>query len=587
MNDGTADRKRMRALLRWMGRPGGPAGGMAIALPFIASLLIVAQAYALASILHRAIVEAAGIAEIGSWIALLAGILGLRALLSFAGERAATKASERIKADLRGRIFGRLIRSDLSGDAARASGAIAASLVEHVDQLDGYYSRFRPAAIQAACLPLAFGLAVIRVDFVVALLFLITAPLIPLFMALAGWGAEAAMRDQAQALTRLSGYFADRLRGIITLKLFGRAQTEVVAVSQAGEALRQRTLRVLKIAFLSSAVLEFFAALGVAGVALYVGLSYLGFLKIGAGLSLQGGLFCLLMAPEVYQPLRLLAAHYHDKKSAESAVVEIEAQTGPIDGFAEDQPPAGVEKPVGPAISVNGSSLVIRRLSIVTPDARDILRQVRMSLPAGSHAVLVGASGVGKSSLLQAIARLRTFEGEILIDRRSIRHIPENRFRQQVAILNQRPFLFPGSIADNLRLANPTASDTELVRAGEMACLFDDLSGRSLQLDTMLGDGRTGISGGQAQRLSLARIFLRDASLLLLDEPTAHLDIATEATVLDALTTFAAGRTMLIATHSPATIARFPNAYEISAGTVIPVAASRHPSLSSAEADAA
>jgi ATP-binding cassette subfamily C protein CydD len=355
-------------------------------------------------------------------------------------------------------------------------------------------------------------------------------------------------------------------------------------VQQAGDALRKRTLGVLKIAFLSSAILEFFAALGVAGVALYVGLTYLGFLHLASGLSLRSGLFCLLMAPEVYQPLRLLAAHYHDKKSAESALDEIEAQAGNL---------AMPLRPAAPPMTVSSSnmygatrclSLEIRQLSISASNSRAILKDVTLDIPAGEHAVLLGESGAGKTSLLQTIARLRAADGEIQIGGRCIAEISERDFRRRVAILNQKPFLFRGSIADNLRLANPDATNAELYRAGEMACLFRQSPERALRLDTFLGDDGSGISGGQIQRLSLARIFLRDPGVLLLDEPTAHLDPATEAAVLDALVAFAKGRTMLISTHSNAVIDRFSHGFRIAEGTILPA---RCPIPPYAEADAA
>lgn len=557
MDGKTRDTKRTRGLLREIGKPGGRLATMSIALPFAAGLLLLAQAYVLADILDRAIVHGADMAALLAQIFLLAGIFGLRAALSFGGDRASAGSAERIKLALRRKLFHGLMAGKVEDGSSKASGALAVAVIEHVDQLDGYFARFRPAMVQAACLPLAFGIAVLKVDIVIALLFLVTAPLIPLFMALAGWGAEGAMREQSQALTRLSAHFADRLRGIVTLKLLGRARTETAAVQQAGEALRRRTLIVLRIAFMSSAVLEFFAALGVAGVALYVGLTYLGFLHVTSGMSLRTGLFCLLMAPEVYQPLRLLAAHYHDKKSAESALDEIEAQVADIETAAD---PATAQFGI---ISKGCQPLLIRELNIVAPNGKAILKGASLEIPAGGHAALVGESGAGKSSLLQAVARLRAYDGDVTLGGCSLQAIPERDLRRHVAILNQRPFLFKGSIADNLWLANPDATESELLRAGDMASFFRGAAEKPLRLDTVIGDGGVGLSGGQIQRLSLARIFLRDPDLLLLDEPTAHLDSATEAAVLDALCIFAEGRTMLIATHSGAVMDRFQHVFRI------------------------
>ncbi|MDZ5448544.1 thiol reductant ABC exporter subunit CydD [Labrys sp. ZIDIC5] len=548
---------------------GSARRGLAIAaiLPLISGGLLIAQAYLLASVLHRAVVAGEDIAALGSAIFSIAALIALRLGLAALGEQAGIVAAERIKFDLRSRLAAKLSAGSLEWSASRSSGALSAAVVDQVEALDGFFARFLPASIQAAVLPLAFAAAVMPFDWVVGLLFLLTAPLIPLFMALVGWGAEAATKAQANALTRLSGHFADRLRGMTTLKLFGRAEFETRDVERASEDLRRRTLRVLRIAFLSSAVLEFFAALGVAGVALYVGLTYLGFVDLrGSSLTLQAGLFCLLMAPEVYQPLRQLASHYHDRASAKAAIAEIEMRFAglPEAGAAAEQT-AHL-----PSLS-GGLPLRVEHLTIRVPDSdRVLLDDVSLEIGAGRHLALFGESGIGKSSLLETLARLRPGEG-IRIAGFDLAEIDEASLRAGVAFISQRSRLFHGSIADNIRLGKPAASAAEIARAAAQACVLDFASKLPEGLDTPIGEGGVGLSGGEGHRVALARLFLRDPGLILLDEPTAHLDTATQARVLDALLDFAEGRTMIVATHSPAVAARLDEAWRLVGGKLLPM----------------
>jgi ATP-binding cassette subfamily C protein CydD len=553
-----------RAWLKRLGKSGGSALRIACLLPLISGGLLVGQAYLLAHILDLAITHAASIETLAPLTFGLLCLIAIRIVLNLASETAGIAASERIKTALRTELFGSLMRHRPDWKATRSSGALSAVIVDQTEALDGYFARFLPAMIQAALLPVAFAVVVMPFDWVVGLLFLVTAPLIPLFMALVGWGAEAASRQQADAMTRLSGLFADRLRGIVTLNLFGRAETETRDVFDASHDLRRRSLKVLRIAFLSSAVLEFFAALGVAGVALYVGLTYLGFVDLHVTpLGLGAGLFCLLMAPEVYQPLRLLAAHYHDKQSAKAAISEITACFGELDASPQIAVTAA-NKPQPRTTALN-----IRALTLSTPDEqRTILDHASLYLPAGTHAVILGESGIGKSSLLDAIAGLRDFTGVIEIGPHPIQTIAESDLRQQVAYISQSPTLFGGTIAENIRFADPEATDDAVRKAAAQAHVLDFTDRLPLGLDTSMGERGIGLSGGEAHRVGLARLFLRNPRLILLDEPTAHLDPDTEMHVIDALKHFATGRTMLISTHSATLAARFDHVFRIKDGKI-------------------
>ena len=320
-------RKPPREQSRWLMALAGAARLpliLAGAAPLVSGALLVVQAWLLASVLDAAIVRQAPRLELLGQILAIAALMLARACITWAGERAGADAAERIKRHVRQALFARLLRKGPDWSRRQASGEIASALVDQVEALDGFFSKYLPAMAAAALLPVAFAVLLLPVDVIAGLVLLITAPLIPLFMALVGWGAQGASRRHLRAFARLSGFFADRLRGLSTLKLYGRAEAEAASVASASDALRQRTLSVLRIAFLSSAVLEFFAALGVAGVAVYIGLSYLGFLDLRwSPFTLQAGLFCLLMAPEVYAPLRQFAAHYHDRATALAAVSQI------------------------------------------------------------------------------------------------------------------------------------------------------------------------------------------------------------------------------------------------------------------------
>ena len=557
--------------LKQQGRVGRGALGLAVMAPLVSACLTVTQAYWLAMILHRAIVDQVAASTQVPAITALGCMILARAVLAWIGEAAGIRAAEDVKQAVRRDLFAALMRRGPDWMRQRASGELASQILDQVEALDGYFARFVPAMIAAAVVPIGFAVVLMPVDLVVGLVLLLTAPLIPVFMALAGWGAESASRQHLTALARLSGLFADRIRGLVVLKLFGRAEDEVARVRAASDEFAARTLAVLRIAFLSSAVLEFFAALGVAGVALYVGLTYLDMIDLrGSALGLQAGLFCLLMAPEVYLPLRTLAAHYHDRANAKAAVANIEAAFGVL-----PEP--------GPVSSRGGEALLGRRaltvsatrLTIETPERGTILAEASFGIGAGETVALLGPSGIGKSTLIEVLARLRDHSGKVEVGGIALEAIEEGALRRQIAVLGQRPRLFHGTIASNIRLGRPHASNREVREAAQRACVLDFADRLPMGLDTPVGERGGGLSGGEAQRVALARIFLRDPGLILLDEPTAHLDAETEARVVQAILSFAWGRSLLVATHSMAVAGQMGRICVIDgAGRIVPHTAS-------------
>lgn len=553
--------------LSGLSRHGGGWLITAIAAPLLGGALLVWQAWTLAAVVGRAIEGGAPIATLGPSVGLILMILSVRAALGAIGDRAGTAAAETIKTGLRNALFAQLLaRSPREAEQAQ-SGAASSAIIDQVEALDAFFSRYLPAMVGATILPIAFGAIILPLDWLTGLLFLITAPLIPLFMALAGWGAQVATNKQARALSLLNGRFSDRLRGLVTLKLFGRAEAETDGIVAASDELRKRTLRVLRIAFLSSAVLEFFAALGVAGVALYIGLSLIEYLNLRSSpMTLELGLFLLLMAPEIYNPLRLLAAHYHDRASAKAAIGEIEAQLGAL-------PKAGSTLVDAPVIRNKGAlGVALSNLTLRTPDdARIILADSSFNVAPGDHIAILGPSGIGKSTLLEAIAGLRLYEGDIALDKLALADWPLSNLRGRVTMLGQKPRIFAGSMASNIALARPGASLAEIRRAAELAHVAGFADALPNGLDTQMGEGGLGLSGGQAQRIALARVYLRDAGLILLDEPTAHLDAGLEQDVLDELKRYARGRTLIITTHSLAVAARMDKAWRIAGEALLPM----------------
>lgn len=544
---------------------GGTSRFAAIGLPLLAGLLLPLQALLLARILSAAIVDGRPLSALALEVSLFAALLGGRALLTWLGDRSAIAAAEAAKQRLRTDLLGGILGHGPIWTSGRPSGLLASLVIEQVEAMDGYLGRYMPALAQAAVLPLAFVVVIAPFDALVAALFALTTPLIPVFMALVGWGAEAASRSQAAALGRLNGYFGDRLRGIVTLKLLGRERAEVAGMQRSSEELRQRTMKVLRIAFLSSAVLEFFAALGVAGVALYVGLGLLGLLPLRVEpMSLELGLFCLLMAPEVYQPMRTLAAHHHDRAAAKAAVEAMVTELGAPDDWA----PAPTEAPS--VVRVQSTGLDIRGLTVAAPDGRTVVRGAGLALRPGEHVALMGRSGSGKSTLLEAIAGLRDHAGEILLGSTPLMLLQSPQTRPPLALLAQRPKLFAGTIANNIALGRAGADSAAIREAAELAMVTAFSDALPLGLETVLGENGQGLSGGEAQRVALARLYLAAPDIILLDEPTSHLDAVTEAAVLARLFAFAQGRTMLIATHSPAVAALATRQLVLDDGLVAP-----------------
>lgn len=470
-------------------------------------------------------------------LALTAGIA--RGLFAMHAQRVGASLAADAKTRLRRRATAAAVSQPLAG--AHWGGEIATSIVDEVEALDGYVARFSPIRTAASLSPMIVLCAVALVSLVAALILVGT--LVPLVAALilAGTAAADRSRQQFAATARLSGLFADRLRALPLLLAFQATGREEEVLSRAANDVASRTMRVLKVAFLSTGALEFFAALSVALVAVYAGFNVLRLLPFTPPeqLDLFSAFFVLALAPEFYLPLRRLAAAYHDKQAAETAADRIVA----LERDARPSAPRPLAEP--PRVSFDEVTLRYEGSDV------DAVAAVSFSVAPGEAIALMGASGSGKSSILGALVGLvPSREGSLAIDGHALDN--GTSLAGAVAWVAQAPLIVPGTLADNIRLARPDASRAEIADAASAAGLSAVIASRPGGLDAVIDARGGGLSGGERRRIGLARALLSRAPLLLLDEPTAHLDHLAEAELIPVIARACRGRTALIATHSAA-----------------------------------
>lgn len=525
---------------------------ISVVLGVTSTALVLAQAYLLSSTLAEAILQRASATSLSGRLTGLALVVLARAGVAVAQEIAAHRGAARVKSELRIAVLARALELGPSWLSGQRASDLTLLTTRGIDALDGYLGRYLPQLILSATVPLAVLVAVLRVDVTAAVIIAVTIPLIPLSMIVLGVTTRRRASAQWRALGRLSGHFLDAVTGLPTLKVFGRAKAEVEEVGRTTEAYRIATLAQLRVAFLSSLVLELIAMLGIALVAGSVGLRVL-----HNGIGLRDALLVLLLVPEVYLPLRMVGASFHASTEGRQAAAEAFAV------LAESPAPAGrrTQLPLSHDVVVEG-------LTVSYP-GRDLPALDRLGLhaPAGRITAIVGPSGCGKSTLLAALmGYVRPAAGAMLVGGVDIADLEPELWRRQVAWLGQRPYVLPGPVGDSIRLGNPDATDSEVRVAATKAGALD-------LLNRAVFEGGAGLSAGERQRIALARMFLRDAPILLLDEPTAHLDATTEAAVIEALTLHARGRTVLLVAHRPALITAADEVIRLDAPLVLPDAA--------------
>lgn len=513
-----------------------------IALATLSAFILVVQTYFLATLLDKLIMQNVPRDElIPYFLGLIIGF-GMRAIILWVREKIGFRSGQLLRNHIRQKILDKI---HLVGPATinqKPAGSWASIMLEQVENLHNFYARFLPQQSLSAIVPVVIFIAVFPLNWAAGLILMITAPLVPLFMIIVGIAAADNSQKNMDTLSRLSAQFLDRLRGLETLRLFNRTSEQTEHIENATEDFRETTMDVLKLAFLSSAVLEFFTSISIALMAVYFGFSYLGQIEFGtynAPLTLFTGFFCLILAPEFYQPLRDLGAYYHDRAAGIGAADAI------VDFLEEDFLTVHQnEKTISleSAVEISAENLVV-----LSTQGSALTKPLNFQIPANHNVALVGQSGAGKTSLINAILGFLPYKGSLKINGQELRESNLADWRKHIAWVGQNPLLLQGTIKENLLLGNIQANDEEINQAlmHSQAKEFTD----KLGLHHEIKDGGLGISVGQAQRLAIARALLRKGDLLLLDEPTASLDAQSENLVLHALNEASQHQTTLMITH--------------------------------------
>ena len=538
-----------------------PQLNRAVGLGLFAGWLIIVQAWLLARVVSAVIIRHQHLAEVWGYLAAMLPIFALRFALMRASENVAFEAAAQVRRDLRGRLYEHLQALGPLWLTRQSSGDIANTIVTGIDALEAYYARYLPNMSLTALVPLSILVFVLPQDWVSGLVLLLTAPLIPIFMILIGKGTETLNQQQWQLLSRMSARFLDSLQGLTTLKLFGVSRHEAEVVAALTEEYRIGTMKVLRVAFLSSVALEFMSTISIAMVAVFIG-----FRLFYGEMQFFNGFFVLLLAPEFYLPLRNMGTFYHARMEAIGAAQNLlKLLDTPIPPHA--QATGGTQKlDAGQEVRIRFDAVTVRHAADLPP-ALDAVSFA--ALPRGLTA-LVGASGAGKSTALHALMALVQPEaGRILVNETPLTALDATDWLRHVAWVPQRPHVFEGTVRDNIALGQSDPPQDEVERAARAAQAHDFIAALPQGYDTPLGERGLGLSGGQVQRLALARALLKPAKLVLLDEATAQLDAQTQAQVGEAILALAKERCVILAAHRLSTVLQADHVVVLEAGRVI------------------
>ncbi len=533
---------------------------LTVGMGLLVGVILVGQAYVLADIIDRVFLQKQGWPEVRLLVGVLLLLSVARALALWAREVAAQRVSGRVKRALRDRLMAHLFALGPTYARGERSGELSNTVVEGVEALDAYFSQYLPQLATTALVPLTIALIVLTQDTLSAVVMMVTAPIIPMFMMLIGSIADRMTKRQWGTLSRMSAHFLDVLQGLTTLKMLGRSREQVKVIAEISDQFRRTTLGVLRVAFLSALVLELMATISTALIAVEIGLRLL-----YAKILFRQALFVLILAPEFYMPLRELGAKFHAGMSGTAAAQRIfEILNTPLPRGTSPSPTPVVSRP--------------RRFDIRFVDVtyayeggkRPALRGVSFTMREGQKVALVGPSGAGKSTVAALLLRfIEPDGGQILVDGRPLSAWDARAWRQFVAWVPQMPYLFHGTVADNIRLARPDASMEDVIRAARLAHADEFIRALPDGYETVIGERGARLSGGQAQRIALARAFLKDAPLLVLDEATANLDPENEALLQQAVSRLLEGRTALIIAHRLNTVYDADQIVVLSQGRVV------------------
>ncbi|MDO4429824.1 MAG: cysteine/glutathione ABC transporter permease/ATP-binding protein CydD [Lonepinella koalarum] len=541
------EKQRQKYLFKWLKEQQKPVKKwlvLNICLATISSFILIIQTWLLATLLHNLIIEQTNRTELLPHFLGLIACFSLRAAILYAREKIGFKCGQNLRQFIRQQILDKIHQVGPATIQSKPAGSWASLMLEQVENLHNFYARYLPQQMLSAIVPIIILIAVLPLNWVAAAIMAVTAPLVPIFMILVGIAAADKSQLHMDTLAKLSAQFLDRLQGLETLRLFNKTHEQTEHIENATQDFRHTTMDVLKMAFLSSAVLEFFTSISIAIMAVYFGFSYLGQIEFQAfptSISLFTGFFCLILAPEFYQPLRDLGTYYHDRAAGIGAADAIVAF---LEGNyqIEQHNIQHSSIPKQSAVEIQAENLIV-----LSPTGVPLTKPLNFHISAQSHIAIVGQSGAGKTSLMNVLLGFLPYQGSLKINGIELNQTDLNEWRKQIAWVGQNPLLLQGSIKENLLLGNIQADERQIEQALIQANAkeFTDKIG----LNTEIKDGNLGISVGQAQRLAIARALLRKSHLLLLDEPTASLDAKSENQVLDALNQISRHQTTLMITH--------------------------------------